>query len=151
MGYWAAVEPIWKKVSIYEGPEVFLRQYAASPLTSRVLLAAHWCQSEVNNGGFSQFFGNSTGVLAPEAAQAFEALGMPKVAALVKRAMEFFGPEYLRECGSREDAFEAYVDAHGEDAEDPFASLDDEFFELIKSEAGGFRASADAYARGANG
>ncbi|WP_369973953.1 DUF4375 domain-containing protein [Polaromonas sp. SP1] len=37
-------------------------------MPSRHLFAVHWCQSEICNGGFMQFFANSTGVLAPEVA-----------------------------------------------------------------------------------
>ncbi|WP_164468170.1 DMP19 family protein [Caulobacter vibrioides] len=46
---------------------MFLAGFSAVPTPSKHLLATHWLQSEVHNGGFSQFFSNSTGVLAPEA------------------------------------------------------------------------------------
>jgi hypothetical protein len=64
--YWALVEPYWDGVDIYEGPGRFLDDFKAVPARSAHLLAAHWCQSEVINGGFDQFFYNSTGVLAPD-------------------------------------------------------------------------------------
>lgn len=69
--YWRLVEPIWDTVSIYHGPKAFLEQFEAAPEASRTLFAAHWCQSEIDNGGLYQFFCNSTGVLALEAAEAF--------------------------------------------------------------------------------
>ena len=68
--YWRLLEPIWDSVSIYDGPKTFLRQYRRLPRAVGHLFAAHWCQSEICNGGFHQFFGNSTGVLAPEAMEA---------------------------------------------------------------------------------
>jgi len=151
MSYRNLVEPIWEKVSIYDGPEVFLRQYTSSPEPSRILLAAHWCQSEVNNGGFSQFFSNSTGVLAPEAVQAFRAIGMPQVADAIQRAMALFGPNYPRDRGKREDALEAHWEAGGEHADDPFETVDKLFFSLIDSENGGFESSADCFAAAAGG
>ena len=59
MGYWRIVAPIWDDVSIYDGPEVFLRGFAAAPRRARNLMVAHWCVSEVRNGGLGQFFSNS--------------------------------------------------------------------------------------------
>ena len=141
MSYWKLVEPIWDTVSIYDGGEVFVQQYGAAPEASRVLFAAHWTQSEVLNGGFGQYFSNSTGVLAPEAVNAFRVLGMPQTAAAVERAMSFFGAPYPREREQREEALEAI-----DDDSDPFEEADNVFFETVEQEAGGFWEAADAYA-----
>jgi hypothetical protein len=149
VGYWKLVEPIWDTVSIYDGPETFLRQYNASPEASRVLFAAHWTQSEVLNGGFDQYFFNSTGVLAPEAASAFRQIGMPQTAAAVERAMSFFGIEYPRDRDERQEAIDTAHGASGDEDFDPFQEADDLFFDLIGEENGGFEAAADAYAASA--
>ncbi|MBB4128355.1 hypothetical protein GGR77_003682 [Xanthomonas translucens] len=146
MGYWSLVEPIWETVSIYDGADVFLEQYKASPDKSRILFAAHWCQSEINNGGFEQFFSNSTGVLAPEGVQAFRTIGMPQTAALIEQAMAAFGPTYPRDRDEREEALEAIWNAAGDDEAGPFGHLDDLFFDLVETENGGFRSAADSYA-----
>ena len=69
--YFDLIEPIWEQVSIYDGEAVFLRQFGAIAERQKHVLAAHWCQSEVCNGGFLQFFHNSTGVLCPEAVTGF--------------------------------------------------------------------------------
>jgi hypothetical protein len=144
--YWSLVEPVWDQISIYDGAETFLSQFAKSPPVARTLFAAHWCQSEVLNGGFGQFFGNSTGVLAPEAAVAFDSIGMHRAAQLVKNAMEWFGPQYPRDRGSREELLERYFDTSPE-GEDPFKAIDDAFFDLIDEEAGGFEAAANEFSR----
>ncbi|MBX3692430.1 DUF4375 domain-containing protein [Dokdonella sp.] len=133
-------------MSIYDGPDTFLQQYNASPEASRVLFAAHWTQSEVLNGGFEQYFSNSTGVLAPEAVVAFRALGMPQTAALLERAMAFFDSPYPRDRRERQDALEAAFDASGDDEFDPFQSVDEPFSELLETENGGFETAADKYA-----
>ncbi|MEX2140763.1 MAG: DMP19 family protein [Pirellulales bacterium] len=144
--YWSLVDPIWDAISIYDGEEVFLKQFEACPVAQRTLFAAHWCQSEVRNGGFHQFFGNSTGVLAPEAASSFQCIGMPKTAALVSQAMLWFGPTYPRDREVRDKKLAKYESEHPEDW-DPFEELDDQFFELIENENGGFDAAADMYAK----
>jgi hypothetical protein len=146
MSYWDLVDPIWETVSIYDGPDVFLQQYAASPEPSRVLFAAHWCQSEICNGGFDQFFSNSTGVLAPEGAQAFRKIGMPHIASLIEQAMAILGPIYPRDREEREDAIEAAWDACAESENGPFGELDELFFKFIETENGGFGEAADAFA-----
>jgi hypothetical protein len=145
-GYWVLVAPVWDAVSIYDGPEVFLAQYAAAPEPSRVLLAAHWCQSEVCNGGFAQFFANSTGVLAPEAAAAFRAIGMAGAARVVEDAMACLGSPYPRDRDARDAALERLAATLDEDDDSAFDALDGEFYALHKREGGGFEAAADAYA-----
>src|SRR4051794_27697626 len=94
--YWRLVGPIWHSVSIYDGPETFLRQYRRLPREVGHLFAAHWCMSEVCNGGFHQFFGNSTGVLAPEAVEGIRAMGLTVWADILAAAMQLFGTPYPR-------------------------------------------------------
>ena len=53
--YWAAVVPILDSISIYDGPEIFLSQFTSVQIGPGHLFAAHWCQSEICNGGFHQF------------------------------------------------------------------------------------------------
>ena len=88
--YWETVEPIWDKISIND-VDVFLETYAQAPPHAALLYAAHFCQSEVCNGGFHQLFYNSTGVLAPEAVWGFHAIGQHKVAETVQAAMDVIG------------------------------------------------------------
>ncbi|WP_164512740.1 DMP19 family protein [Caulobacter vibrioides] len=147
--YWALVDPYWDAVSIYDGPEVFLAGFSAVPTPSKHLLATHWLQSEVHNGGFSQFFSNSTGVLAPEAVAGFRAIGMPRSADLVEEAMAWLGPSYPRDRDERNDALDAFEEAHGVDhgPECDVCSADSRFWDLMANEAGGFDAAADFFAQ----
>ncbi|MCZ8254473.1 MAG: DUF4375 domain-containing protein [Polaromonas sp.] len=143
--YWTLIEPVWDTISIYEGGETFLAQYQASPEVSRVLFAAYWCQSEIRNGGFGQFFFNSTGVLAPEAAAAFRTLGMTRTGDLLVRAMETFKGPYPRDRDTRHRIMNEFAQANP-DAPEPFEVMDAVFFDLLDTEAGGFEAAADRYA-----
>ena len=71
----ASLYPIWDAINIYDGPEVFLTTLNHVSREAGLLFAAYFCQTEVCNGGFHQFFFNSTGVLAPEAVDGFTAIG----------------------------------------------------------------------------
>lgn len=143
--YWALVEPIWEKVSIYEEPDIFELAFRSAPKKAANLLAAHWCQSEVRNGGFHQFFMNPTGILAPEALEAFRAVGIERWAGTLERAMKFFGSPYPRDNAKRQALL---GDVRGETREqwDPFHQLDDEFYAWLDNARGRWESAADAYA-----
>ncbi|WIV98338.1 DMP19 family protein [Kinneretia aquatilis] len=145
MDYWNPVRPVWDTISIYDGGERFVADYEAAPEDSRVLFAAHWCQSEICNGGFHQFYGNSTGVLAPEALDAFHKLGMPKTAELIAKSIAWFDTPFPRDRAVRQSLLDAHAEANVE-APDPFDALDDPFFKTLESEAGGFEAAANSFA-----
>jgi hypothetical protein len=144
-GYWTHVDPVWEKISIYDGPERFLLEFGKAPKKSQTLFAAHWAQSEIMNGGLGQFFSNSTGVLAPEAVEAFREIGMPRCASILSDAMRFFGEEYPRDRKKREQVFEQYFAENGENAV-LVLEQEDAMEAAINEENGGFRMAADNYA-----
>lgn len=124
--YWSVIEPIWDSIDIYGTPENFLHQFHAVSPGAGHLFAAHWCQSEVCNGGFHQFFCNSTGVLAPEALAGFLAIGLSEWTKLLAEAMKFFGAPYPRD---REKRLAMLPRGPGKRKEwDPFYALDDRFY-----------------------
>ena len=146
MDYWTLVKPVWDSISIYDGADKFVSDYEAAPEVSRVLFAAHWCQSEICNGGFHQFYSNSTGVLAPEAHDAFLKLGMPKVAELIAQSMSWFDAPFPRDRISRQNVLDAHAEGQP-NSPNPFDALDDPFFNALESESGGFEAAANAFAQ----
>jgi len=143
--YWSVIDPYWDRVNIYDGPEVFLQEFSLIAECARNLLAAHWCQSEVRNGGFEQFFHNSTGVLAPEAVAAFMSIGLPKLGSVVESAMGLLGRPYRRERDARLAALEMLQGTNP--GRDVFDAYDNQFFQLIDQEGGGWEAAADNYAQ----
>lgn len=144
--YLQAINPIWERISIYDGAKVFLKQFGKVTPQWGHLFAAHWCQAEVCNGGFHQFFHNTTGVLAPEAADGFEAIGLNDLAALVREAMELFGQPYPRE---REKRINILDRIPGETRKewDPFYELNTRFYALLGPDHLRFAKAADEYAR----
>ncbi len=145
MEYWTLIKPVWDSISIYDGGDRFLANYRSAPEASRVLFAVHWCQSEICNGGFHQFYWNPTGVLAPEAAEAFQKLEMPQAAELISQSISWFESPFPRDRTARQVALDAHAKANPK-TPDPFEALNDPFFDALESEAGGFEAAANAYA-----
>lgn len=145
--YWALVETVWEEISIYDGEKIFLAQYENAPTAARLLFAAHWCQSEIRNGGLRQLFLNSTGVLAPEAIHGFKAIDTPKLAELIQEAVGLFGKVYPRAKSARKKVLSG---ANKEEISAKLDNLESKFFQYLETENGGFENAADRFAA-ANG
>jgi hypothetical protein len=92
----------------------------------RVLHHIYWLESEVNNGGFDQFFVNSSGDYALDTPSALEEIGAHHTAHLVKRAIDLFprgSPSRNREQRIEQ------LESMGETLRDQFSAFDSEFFE----------------------
>ena len=92
----AAIDLLHEQLNIYGEPEEYLEQLKNVAEPHAMLYAANWCQIEVCNGGFYQFFHNSTGILAPEAVGGFKLIGVPRAANVVMMAMRMLGRAYPR-------------------------------------------------------
>jgi len=64
-------------------------------LPQKVFSAIWSVEAEVNNGGFSQYFLNSSAETAPFVAEAFEIVGAPKTADICRRAISLAFPDGL--------------------------------------------------------
>ena len=121
--YPEAFEPYFDKLNFYDGRQVWGASCAGVPRKAVLLYGLHWAHLEIANGGFWQFFFNSSGVLAPEARDGFRAIGMADVADVIQRAMDRLGqpypfdrerrqeivgaPDKRMDFGSEDDAFHA--------------------------------------------
>ena len=64
------------------------KAFAAQSLPQKVFSAVLWAvESEVNNGGFSQYFLNSSCETAPFVAEALDTIGAPRTADICRRAI----------------------------------------------------------------
>ena len=131
--YEVAIQGAWNAVDIYRGAARYLHTAGQADQTVRLLFAANFCQSEVRNGGFHQFFSNPTGVLAPEAAAGFHAMGLAQAGAVLEEAMAFFGSEYPRDLEKRSSALDA-MPGTKRDEWDPFVQLDPRFYDALRGE-----------------
>lgn len=141
MEYWDFVEPLWDTLLTDDPPDSFLEKFLSSPEVSRNLFAMHWCDCEISNGGFFQFFSNSTGILAPEAIVALRTIGMPQTADVIQRAMRFFDAPYPRHWEQRR----ANLNNIRGQVND-FRAFDEQYFALVETEGGGIEKAANAYA-----
>lgn len=92
----------------------------------RVLYHVYWLESEVNNGGFDQFFFNSSGDYALDTPAALDEIGAHHTANLVRRALGIFpGGSPSRDRKQRIEQ----LDSMEETIRDQFDDLDSEFFE----------------------
>lgn len=128
--YWQHVEPHWSKVNIYGTARQFHIDYVKLRPPIRHLLTVAWLKSEVCNGGFHQFFGNPTGVLAPEARTGLIRIGNPVASRILASAMSFFGLRYPRSALVRERALAAYSNQHPKKW-NPFEMHDNQFYALL--------------------
>jgi len=61
--------------------------FASQSVPQRVFSAIWAAESEVNNGGFSQYFYNESAETAPFVAEALETIGAPQTANICRRAI----------------------------------------------------------------
>jgi hypothetical protein len=119
---------------------VFLNTFAAVPREHGLLYAVWRCDSEICNGGFHQFFWNSAGMLAPEAVEGFNAVGLPQIAGLVTEAMAKLSVPYPRDRSAREDALDVLPN-------NAFEELDERYGQLREADGAGFEPAIEQFAR----
>lgn len=122
---------IWDQQPYADGPE-FTEWFSRLTKPQQVLFPTHWLCVEVYNGGFHQYFTNSTGHHAPEAILGFRELGLNDIADIVQSAIAVFGEVFPRKRAEREGFLAAFDDGGERPQWDPFYGLDDAFYEAIK-------------------
>jgi len=162
--YWPLVEPLFESVSI-DDPASFERTKGRVPRSSLVLFAAHFYLSELWNGGLLQFFFNSTGILAPEAIEGFQLIGMPNLTSRLAASAAPLGEEFPRDRQDRWDAMLVNSSLDTDQLEQIFLEaknrylgfksstvafewdhLTEEIYELAENENGGFQVAATQFA-----
>ncbi|KAF0246978.1 MAG: hypothetical protein FD180_201 [Planctomycetota bacterium] len=122
----AAIHPVVMRVGNGPTPEEL---HELTP-GQRSLYSIYWCVYEVCNGGFRQFFGNPTGVVAHEAVIGFRAVGSLQLASVVETAIAKFGPIFPADEGRRWDAMKR-MPLKKDERIGGFDDLDDRFYEVL--------------------
>jgi hypothetical protein len=88
-------------------------------------------EAEVNNGGYNQFYFNSSGQFYKYLPEALKLVRANKFANLTKRANETFEKEHPKITQHQDGTIEGFSKSYDDN---PLNKLDDEFFELYKIE-----------------
>ena len=102
------------------------RNFAQQSTPQKVFSSIWALESEVNNGGFSQYFFNDSCATAPFVSEALEIIGAPKTSKICRRAIAIAFPAGLPE--NPEDISSAAAD-FSDEVTDALEPLDNEFFE----------------------
>lgn len=88
----------------------------------RIFFITQALEQEVNNGGFSQFFYNSSGDFSNELVDAFTKIGALKTAEICKKALAVFNDEVPTDRDEREELLD------GLECDDVLSECDDAFY-----------------------
>jgi hypothetical protein len=162
--YLDLVQPLYKVVMFHRSPQEFAASTQSVPRRTLLLFAAKCCVDEVGNGGLLQLFINTTGILVPEAIEAFGKLGMPLTAELLRHAALQLGTPYPRDVKERHTALlrgsrktpeeitqisakaQNPIFAISEAARKPeYDAMTSEFWKSSRKENGGFDLAATRY------
>jgi hypothetical protein len=119
---------------------------ANCPRDIQLLIATDYGKSDIENGGFHQFFSNPTGVVAPEMIEWFERAGLPESASVLREATALFGKGFPRSQAARREFLTSFDGATRADW-DPFFKLDDRFYASVPMDKDKFEAAADRWLR----
>ncbi|SDT04508.1 protein of unknown function [Winogradskyella sediminis] len=113
------------------GEQYTLEKISKLTKGQQAVFSTWWLEAEVNNGGFNQFYFNSSGQFSEMAEIGFKTIGAEKFSELTLRANNIFteNKERLEEFddGTMESFSESYKD-------NPLNDLDTEFYNLYDSE-----------------
>jgi len=99
---------------------------------SRQAIYMIWAlEAEVNNGGYNQFYFNSSGQFYKHLSDALKLVGANKFAVLTKRANETFEKENPKITQHQDGTLEGFSKSYNDNSLNKF---DDEFYDLYKTE-----------------
>jgi hypothetical protein len=85
------IEPVWRTVDIYGSKEKYDIGIGKFSEPQRAVFAVMWYRGEVGNGGHSQFYSNSTGIVWEDAMKGFELIGIVDGKKIIEESVKRFG------------------------------------------------------------
>ena len=138
---WAVLEPMWWALETPYEPDPRLER--ATP-GQRAAYALTWTESEVSNGGFEQYFWNSTGMLLDDAIAGSQLVGARDAERVLREAGAVFPDGRAPEArAARQKALDDFSSAQSE----RLGRLDDRFFAILDDPAPSPRRPLEAYIR----
>ena len=117
---WVPPKSVWDRYD-----RLASRELSTLVHVERRLVALGGLRTEVNNGGFDQYFFNTAGDLAPDALRAAEEVAAD-LAGLLQRAMRLLGDSYPTD----RDLRQTVLSELGDEADEALSALDMENFEM---------------------
>lgn len=118
------IEPLWWGVSIYDSEEKYKKDLEKFSDSQKYVFAIEWYITEVNNGGHTQFYYNSTGIVWEDAMKGFEIVGLLENNKIIGESAKRLGGYPNKDREKR--FFEL------EKVKPSFDDLDDRFYEIDK-------------------
>ena len=152
----------WTRIHAVEFPfdsweeDEYYPERSTLPRNVQLLMGMMYGKSEIENGGFHQFFTNSTGRLAPEMLEWCERSNLLDAANVIREAMSFFGLHFPRSDDLRRSRLNWPLSEGQEELDekqdrsewDPFFRLDDRFYkEVFPHKTDPFDHAADQWLR----
>ncbi|MBN9644876.1 DUF4375 domain-containing protein [Corynebacterium mendelii] len=112
---WEVMEPMHFTGNFYADGALYERSLAEFTVFQRMLFAMNWMESEVCNGGFDQFLGNSTGMVWADAYAGFTAIGDRDTVDILDAVGTWYGGEPAKDRKARRQRLQQLreTDAHG--------------------------------------
>jgi Domain of unknown function (DUF4375) len=118
------------------------------PRDIQLLSAMDYGKSDIDNGGFHQFFNNGTGVFALEMVEWCDRSGLNDVADVIRCAMKTLTVSaYPRSQEHRQRMLAQFPIDGDREQWDPFCRLDDKFDELLSNNGARYDDAADRWLR----
>ena len=93
-------------------------------------LGLYWLGGDVNNGGFEQYFFNSSGDMAKEALAGLKRTGDVRISGILERAMNAIPGGWVADRINRQNRSEVYWEDEDSDYNKILSACDEEFYSL---------------------
>lgn len=84
------IQPLWLSVSIEDSKDEYEKNLQPFSSHQRAVFAMMWYIYEVDNGGHSQFYSNSTGIVWEDAMKGFELIGLIEGKEIIEESAKRF-------------------------------------------------------------
>jgi hypothetical protein len=125
------IEPLWWSVSIYDGEEIYKNDLQKFSNQQKYIFAIMWYQSEVNNGGHSQFYTNSTGIVWEDAMNGFKEIGLIDAYDIIKESVDRFDGHPDKDRNIRNNQMDK-LDLEFDDLDSKFYKINDFDYKLLE-------------------
>ncbi|MEM9832832.1 MAG: DUF4375 domain-containing protein [Bacteroidota bacterium] len=126
----AVMDTIWVKMDKNLSNEFEI--VSSLPEGRKAIYSTYVVESEVNNGGFNQFYFNSSSQFAEIAVEGFAHIGVLELAELMRKANATYIHEYDKITEEQDGTLEGFSRSY---EDNPLGKYDDEFYKLDEADS----------------